>query len=145
MTTGLIIVGVLIVLFAAYLGFSISKYKHALKNFDQKNQSQHLIKLNDKNFNTIISHGITLVDFWAAWCKPCVFLAPIINELADAYAGSDKIKIAKMDVEANRKIPGKLGIMNIPTVIIFKDGKEIQRIVGVKPFNYYKKILDKLA
>ncbi len=142
MTTGLIIVGVLILLLGGYLGISIAKYRNALKHFDENKQSENIIKLTDKNFGSVIAQGITLVDFWAAWCKPCVFLAPIINELADTYAG--KIKVGKMDVEANRKIPNKLRIMNIPTVIIFKNGKEVHRIVGVKPAGYYKKILDKM-
>ncbi len=142
MTTGLLIVIFLIIVIGGYLGLSIAKYKKALSNFDEKNQSKHILKLNDKNFYSIISKGITLVDFWAAWCKPCVFLAPVINELAENYHG--KVKVAKFDVEASKKIPSKLNIMNIPTVIIFKDGKELHRIIGVKPYNYYKKLLEKI-
>ncbi len=143
MSTGLIIVLIIIAVLGGYLILSIAKYKNVLKNFDQKNQSKFIVKLNDKNFSAVTAKGITVVDFWAAWCKPCVFLAPIINDLAEHYQG--KIKIGKLDVEANRKIASKYKVMNIPTVIIFKNGKEVQRIIGVKPFNYYKKLIDKLA
>ena len=142
MTTGLLIVIFLILIIGGYLGLSIAKYKKALSNFDEKNQSKYILKLTDKNFFSTISKGLTLVDFWTAWCKPCVFLAPIVNELAENY--HDKVKIAKLDVEAHRKVAEKLNIMNIPTVIIFKDGKELHRIIGVKPYNYYKKLLDKI-
>ena len=143
MSTGLIIVLVIIAVLGGYLIFSISKYKNALKNFDEQNQSKFIVKLNDKNFSAVTAKGITLVDFWAAWCKPCVFLAPIINDLAEHYQG--KIKVAKLDVEANKKTASKYRVMNIPTVIIFKNGKEIERVIGVKPFNYYKKLIDRIA
>ena len=142
MNTGLLIVIGLIIVFSAYLGFSIARYRKALTNIDKQEQSQYLVHLTDKNFSQVISHGITIVDFWAAWCKPCVFLAPIINELADNYG--KQVKVAKMDVEANKRVPDKLGIRSIPTVIIFRDGKEVQRFIGVKPYNVYKKALEHL-
>ncbi len=142
MSTGLIIVATIIVLFSAYLGYSIARYRKVLQNADKQEQSKHLVHLTDKNFSQAIARGITIVDFWAAWCKPCLFLAPIINELADNYAG--KVRVAKLDVEANKRVSNKLGIRSIPTVIIFQDGKEVQRIIGVKPYNFYQKVLDKL-
>lgn len=142
MSIGLLIVVGLIVVFSAYLGFSIAKYRKVLTNVDKQEQSQYLVHLTDKNFSQAISRGITIVDFWAAWCKPCVFLAPIINELADNYG--QQVKVAKMDVEANKRMPDKLGIRSIPTVIIFRDGKEVQRFIGVKPYNVYKKALERL-
>ncbi len=142
MSIGLLIVVGLIVVFSAYLGFSIAKYRKVLTNVDKQEQSQYLVHLTDKNFSQAISRGITIVDFWAALCKPCVFLAPIINELADNYG--QQVKVAKMDVEANKRMPDKLGIRSIPTVIIFRDGKEVQRFIGVKPYNVYKKALERL-
>ncbi len=142
MSTGLIIVIVLIILFSGYLGYSIARYRKVLKNIDKAEQSQYIVHLTDKNFSSVVAQGITIVDFWAAWCKPCLFLAPIINDLADNYG--QKVKVAKFDVEANKRIPNKLGIRSIPTVILFRDGKEVERFIGVKPYNVYKKAIDKL-
>ncbi len=142
MNTGLIIALVIIVIFVAYLAVSIAKYGKALKHVDKKEESEKLIHLNDKNFYSVISRGITIVDFWAAWCKPCAFLVPIINQVADNYG--DKIHVAKLDVEANKKISNRLGIRNIPTVIIFNNGKEIARFIGVKPYNVYKKAIENI-
>ena len=142
MNAGLIIALVIIVIFVAYLGISIARYGKALKNVDNKQESEKLIHLNDKNFQSVISRGITIVDFWAAWCKPCAFLVPIINQIADNYG--DEIHVAKLDVEANNKTSNKLGIRNIPTVIIFNNGKEVARFVGVKPYNVYEKAIKNL-
>jgi thioredoxin 1 len=73
----------------------------------------------------------TLVDFWAAWCGPCHMIAPIVEEIAGEY--SDRLKVAKMDVDANPNTPGQLGIRGIPTLILFKDGAEVKRLVGYRP------------
>lgn len=69
-----------------------------------------------------------LVDFWAAWCGPCKMIAPILDELAGTYEG--KIKIAKMDVDANKETPAKFSIRGIPTLIIFKNGEPDSTKVG---------------
>lgn len=69
-----------------------------------------------------------LVDFWAAWCSPCKQIAPSIDELSKEYAG--KMKIGKVDVDANSKIPTQYGIMSIPTIIFFKQGKVMGQLVG---------------
>ncbi len=72
-----------------------------------------------------------LVDFWATWCGPCRMIAPFVEEIARDYAG--KAMVAKMDTDANPQTPMRYGIMGIPTLIIFKDGKEADRIVGAVP------------
>ncbi len=72
-----------------------------------------------------------LVDFWAAWCGPCRMIAPFVEEISRDYAG--KAVVVKMDTDANPQTPMKYGIMGIPTLIIFKDGKEAERIVGAVP------------
>jgi len=69
-----------------------------------------------------------LVDFWAAWCGPCKMIAPILDEIANDYAG--KIKVCKVDVDANPGIPEKFGIRGIPTLIVFKDGNAVDTKVG---------------
>jgi len=81
-----------------------------------------------------------LVDFWAPWCGPCRMVAPIIEELTSDYDGT--VKIAKMDTDENGDTPVKYGIMGIPTMIIFKEGKEIERMVGARPKKAISEKLD---
>lgn len=84
-------------------------------------------------FPALIQDGVTLVDFWAEWCVPCHAIAPAIEELARNYG--DRATIAKMNVDDHPQVAGQLGIMGIPTVIIFKDGQEFKRFVGVQTYN----------
>lgn len=72
-----------------------------------------------------------MVDFWAPWCGPCRMVGPFIEELAREYDG--RVVVAKMNTDENGEIPVQLGIMGIPTMIIFKDGKEVERMVGARP------------
>jgi thioredoxin 1 len=81
-----------------------------------------------------------LVDFWAEWCMPCRMVGPIVAELAHDYA--DKVVVAKMDTDHNPATPGRYGIMGIPTLILFRDGEEVQRVVGVRPKQALAQILD---
>ena len=72
-----------------------------------------------------------LVDFWASWCAPCKMIAPIVEELATEYEG--RIKVRKIDIDANPLVPGQFGVMSIPTLMVFTGGKPEQRIVGYQP------------
>jgi thioredoxin 1 len=85
----------------------------------------------DSNFQeTGLQEGqVTVVDFWAEWCGPCRMIAPIIEELAEEYAG--KVTVGKVDVDTNPEISMKYGIRNIPTIMIFKDGEPVDKHVGV--------------
>ena len=84
----------------------------------------------DGNFKKEVleSEQTVLVDFWAAWCGPCKMIAPIVEELAKEYAG--KMKIGKLDVDENSKVPSNYGIMSIPTLIFFKKGRVLEQLVG---------------
>jgi thioredoxin 1 len=81
-----------------------------------------------------------LVDFWAAWCSPCKMIAPIVQELAGEYEG--RVKVTKLDVDANPVVPGQFGVMSIPTLLLFRDGKPEKRLVGYRPKASLKSDLD---
>ena len=84
----------------------------------------------EKDFDNVISSGVTLVDFWATWCGPCKMQAPIIDQLGDKYQG--KFTVAKLDVDQNPSIAARYGVMSIPTLIVYREGEEVTRRVGVQ-------------
>jgi len=103
----------------------------------------NVAKFTDGNFDTeVVQSGVpVLVDFWAEWCGPCRLMGPILDELAPAYAG--KLKIGKLNVDENQNAPSNFGVMNIPTMILFKGGKEAERIIGALSKTDLQKKLDK--
>ncbi len=82
-----------------------------------------------------------LVDFWAEWCGPCHQIAPILERLAEEYDG--KIKFVKLDTEENFETPSSYGILSLPTLLVFKEGRQIERITGARPKGDLKRSLDK--
>lgn len=92
--------------------------------------AEGLIYLNDDNFDKEIAQGAVLVDFYADWCGPCRMMEPIIHDLVTETRG--KVKIAKLDIEAAQSTTSKFNVTSIPTLIIFHNGAEVQRIVGIK-------------
>ena len=98
----------------------------------------------DQNFSSDVlkSKIPVLVDFWAEWCGPCKMLAPIVEKIAKDYTG--KIKVGKMNVDENPDTPGELGIQGIPTIMVFKNGEMVKRIVGFQPEDRIKSEIDSI-
>ena len=91
------------------------------------------LEITDETFETEVlrSTVLTIVDLWAEWCMPCKNLAPILDQIAMEYRG--KIKVTKLDVDANPAIPGQFGISSLPTLLVFKGGQLVQTILGFLP------------
>lgn len=95
-----------------------------------------------ENFDSIVNDSLpVLVDFWAPWCGPCRSLSPIVDEVADELAG--KLVVAKCNVDDNQDLAMKYGVMSIPTLIVFKNGEEIDRSVGALPKARLQALLEK--
>lgn len=107
--------------------------------------SDSVIELTDDNFEQeVMSAEVpVLVDFWAEWCMPCRMLAPTIEDLATEFAG--RIKVGKVDTDANREVSAKFGISAIPTIILFKGGEIAHKFVGVTSKQQFAQELEKVA
>jgi thioredoxin 1 len=92
-----------------------------------------LVDVSDQNFEEEIlkSDKPVIVDFWAEWCAPCRQIAPILEDLANEYG--DRVKVVRMDIDANPKTPGEYGIRAIPTILSFKDGQVVEQLQGARP------------
>jgi thioredoxin 1 len=101
-----------------------------------------VIEVTDATFKdeVISATEPVLVDFWAAWCGPCRMMAPVVEQMAQAYSG--KMKVAKLNVDENPKSAAEYGVMSIPTLILFKGGKAVERFVGFKPKQELARLVD---
>ena len=105
--------------------------------------SDKVVQLTDDSFENDVTKSSTpvLVDFWASWCAPCKAISPVVDGLAEEYAG--KVKVAKLNVDENPATPGKFGVRGIPTLILFKDGKVVDQVVGAVPKNQLEGLIKK--
>jgi thioredoxin 1 len=110
----------------------LEEMMHGVVQNPVKPASDKPIEVTDVTFKeTIQSHSLVVVDCWAAWCGPCRMVAPIIEEMARDYAG--KILFGKLNVDENREVATQYEIMSIPTLLVFKSGQLVDRVVGAMP------------
>lgn len=94
---------------------------------------QHTLDVTENTFTAEVEQkkGLVLVDFWATWCGPCLMIAPVLDQLARDYDG--KLRVAKLDVDANQRVAARFNIRSIPAVLFFKDGKHVDTVIGAQP------------
>jgi len=94
--------------------------------------TKNVVTVTDDNFGEITGQdGLTMVDFWATWCGPCRMIAPIVEQLADSYAG--QVTVGKLDVDSNPRTAAQYGVRSIPTILFLKQGKVVDQVVGAVP------------
>ncbi|NGX62976.1 MAG: Thioredoxin [Candidatus Anoxychlamydiales bacterium] len=103
--------------------------------------AKNIKELNDSNFAKEIEKGVALIDFFAQWCGPCRMLAPVLEEVSDEM--KDKATFGKVDIDKQVKLATQYQVTSIPTLILFKDGKEVDRIVGLKDAKALKEFIEK--
>jgi thioredoxin 1 len=130
MDTALIITGIVIAIFI----FMVLRTKARMKNIPLVNDHEKILTLTDKNFQNQTKNKVVLVDFWAAWCGPCRMMAPVLNEIAGELKGNSYI--GKVNVEQYQSLSQKFKVRGIPTMVLFKNGVEVNRFVGVKSKEY---------
>ena len=127
----------------ALIGLFIFNTRQKMKSLKDVKDSEKIKILTDQNFQNKIKSGTFLVYFWASWCMPCKMMAPVLNEVAEE--AGDKVTIAKLNVDEQKATAARFSVRSIPTMILFQNGKEVKRIVGVKSKDYLLKELDRNA
>ncbi len=129
------------------LGFCDNRGRCAIWHFGKERREKmmkRVVELNDDNFDKEVlqSDLPVFVDFWAPWCGPCQMIAPLVESLAEEYEG--RCKVGKLNVDQNPRTAMRFGIMSIPTLMVFKDGKVVERIVGAVPKEVMEGIIKKV-
>ncbi len=137
MSITLIVLGVV----AAVVTLLVVNARRQMKSLKNVKASERIRTLTDQSFQQAVGKGTVLVDFWAEWCMPCKMMVPVLNEVAEEVKGD--VVIAKLNVDEQRATATRFGIRSIPTLIVFRNGKEVKRITGVKSKDYLIKELDR--
>lgn len=137
MQNTLVIIGIIIsILITLYI---LARLR--MKNIPVIDDSEKILTLTDKNFQHQTKNKLVLVDFWASWCAPCRMMAPVLNEVADELSGNSHV--VKVNIEQYQSLAQKFKVRNIPTMILFKNGNEVDRFVGVKSKEFLLKMISK--
>jgi thioredoxin 1 len=121
---------IVIVMLIAFFGTLTYMAKSKMKNIPLVADHEKILTLTDKNFQQQTKNKLVLVDFWASWCAPCRMMAPVLNEVATELSGNTHV--GKVNVEQYQSLAQKFKVRGIPTLILFKNGAEVNRFVGVK-------------
>ena len=103
----------------------------------------NIVKMDSGNFDSItaVADKLVIVDFWASWCAPCRAIAPILEKLAQEYP--DTLMVGKLNIDEQRELAIKYGIASIPTLQLYKNGKLLDTLIGLRPYQYFKDVVDR--
>jgi len=139
MQTTLIVIGVIIVAFFIFRTITMAK----MKNMPMVSDHEKVLTLTEQNFQQKTKGKVVLVDFWASWCAPCRMMAPVLNDVASELKGNSYV--GKVDIQQYQSLANKFKVRNIPTMVLFKNGIEINRFVGIKSKEFLLKELAKVS
>jgi thioredoxin 1 len=139
MQTALIIIGTLVGAFIVLNIYARAKMKNIPAVTDHKN----ILTLTEKNFQQQTKNKVVIVDFWAAWCAPCRMMAPILNDVSAELTGNSAV--GKINIEEQKTLADKFKVRSIPTLILFKNGVEVKRFVGIKQKDFLLKEINSIA
>ena len=138
MQTGLIVIGIIVLIFSGLIIMARAR----MKNIPVVEDHRNILTLTDKNFQHQTKNRLILVDFWASWCAPCRMMAPVLNDVADELNGNSHV--GKVNIEQYQSLAQKFQVRNIPTLILLKNGREVDRFVGIKNKEFLLQQINKI-
>lgn len=139
MQTTFLVLGLLVTIIVIFRYIAMAKIKNTPLVADHKK----VLTLTDQNFQQQTKNKVVLVDFWASWCAPCRIMAPVLNDVATELSGNSHV--GKVNIEQYQSLASKFKVRSIPTLILFKNGTEINRFVGIKSKDYLLKEIAKVG